>query len=74
MSFSLLPGQGIPHCVSLSSNSLYLLTTISHRLVVSTESGAMMSELDETLKKALVCVRRLFNDFTVSLDSARHKL
>ena len=50
----------LPH-----SNSLYLLTTISHRLVVSTESGAMMSELDETLKKALVCVRRLFDTFIV---------
>ena len=51
--------------LSLCSNSLYLLTTISHRLVVSADSGAMMSELDQTLKKALVCVRRLFDSFTV---------
>lgn len=48
------------------SNSLFLLTTISQRLVIAQESGAMMSELDETLKKALVCVRRLFENFTVS--------
>jgi hypothetical protein len=53
-----------------SFNSLYLLTAISHRLVISTESGAMMSELDETLKKALVCVRRLFDAFTVSRKKA----
>ena len=33
----------------------------------------MMSELDETLKKALVCVRRLFDAFTVSLGHAHHK-
>jgi hypothetical protein len=53
-----------------SFNSLYLLTAISHRLVISTESGAMMSELDETLKKALVCVRRLFDTFTASRKKA----
>lgn len=51
--------------LTVYSNSLYLLTTISQRLMVSAESGAMMSELDQTLKKALVCVRRLFDSFTV---------
>lgn len=53
----------------LFSNTLYLLTSISQRLVISSESGAMISELDQTLKKALVCVRRLFDAFIVRLFS-----
>lgn len=47
------------------SNALYLLVTVSQRLMFAQESGSM-SYLDETLKKALVFVKRLFDKFIVS--------
>ena len=39
---------------------------VSQRLLFAEESGAMMSYLDETLQKALLHIRRLFDKFIVS--------
>ena len=53
-------------CVWSPSNALYLLVCVSQRLVDAVESGAAVSYLDETLKNALICIRRLFDKFIVS--------
>ncbi len=50
------------------SNVLYLLVSVSQRLMFAQESGSM-SYLDETLKKALVFIKRLFDKFKVSGSS-----
>lgn len=47
------------------SNALYLLVSVSQRLMFAQESGGL-SYLDETLKKALIFIRRLFDKFIVS--------
>ena len=54
----------------LPSNALYLLVSVSQRLTFAIESAAM-SYLDETLKKALVFVKRLFDKFIVSMREGR---
>ena len=52
----------------LCSNALYLLVLVSQRLMFAMESGgAVMSHLDETLKKALICIKRLFDKLIVSV-------
>ena len=48
------------------SNALYLLVFVSQRLLFAVESGGTVSYLDETLKKALLHIRRLFDKFIVS--------
>lgn len=48
------------------SNALYLLVFVSQRLIFAEESGGRLSYLDETLKKALLHIRRLFDKFIVS--------
>lgn len=52
---------------SVCSNALYLLVFVSQRLLFAVESGGTVSYLDETLKKALLHIRRLFDKFIVSL-------
>lgn len=47
------------------SNSLYLLVFVSQRLIFSEESGGTVSYLDETLKKALLHIMRLFDRLIV---------
>ena len=49
----------------LPSNVLYLLVSVSQHLVFAESSGAV-SFLDETLIRALVHIRRLFDKFIVS--------
>lgn len=51
----------------LHSNALYLLVFVSQRLLFAVESGGTLSYLDETLKKALLHIRRLFDKFIVHL-------
>lgn len=48
------------------SNSLYLLVFVSQRLIFAEESGGTLSYLDETLKKALLHIMRLFDKLIVS--------
>ena len=48
------------------SNALYLLVFVSQRLMFAFESGGALSYLDETLKKALLHIRRIFDKFIVS--------
>lgn len=48
------------------SNSLYLLVFVSQRLIFAEESGGSLSYLDETLKKALLHIRYLFDKLIVS--------
>ena len=43
---------------------------VSQRLIFAEESGGRLSYLDETLKKALLHIRRLFDKFIVSFDLA----
>ena len=50
----------------LYSNALYLLVFVSQRLLFAVESGGTVSYLDETLKKALLHIRRLFDKFIVN--------
>lgn len=52
-------------CCYVSSNALYLLVFVSQRLIFAEESGRV-SYLDETLKKALLHIKRLFDKFIVS--------
>ncbi len=52
--------------ISIDSNALYLLVYVSQRLIFAEESGGTLSYLDETLKKALIHIRRLFDKFIVS--------
>ncbi len=53
----------------LYSNALHLLVNVSQRLMFALESGGrVMSYLDETLKKALLYIKRLFDKLIVSLQ------
>ena len=50
------------------SNALHLLVLVSQRLMFAMESGGtVMSYLDETLKRALICIKRLFDKLIVSV-------
>ena len=49
-----------------SSNALYLLVSVSQRLMFTSESGAAISFLDETLRRARIHIKRLFDNFIVS--------
>ena len=48
------------------SNSVFLLFFVTKQVVEATESGKPYSYLIETLKKELVCIKRLFDKFVVS--------
>lgn len=57
-------------CVDLSvtylSNALYLLVSVSQRLMFTSESGGAISYLDETLRRARLHIKRLFDKLIVS--------
>lgn len=48
------------------SNALYLLVSVSQRLMFTSESGGAISYLDETLRRARLHIKRLFDRFIVS--------
>ena len=48
------------------SNSVFLLFFVTRQVMEATESGDSYSYLIETLKKELVCIKRLFDRFVVS--------
>lgn len=48
------------------SNALFLLVYVSQQLMFAVESGTALSYLDETLRKACLHIRRLFDKFIVS--------
>lgn len=47
------------------SNALYLLVSVSQRLMFTSESGGAISYLDETLRRARLHIKRLFDKFIV---------
>ena len=57
-------------CADLSvtylSNALYLLVSVSQRLMFTSESGGAISYLDETLRRARLHIKRLFDKLIVS--------
>ena len=56
----------IDHAVLCCSNALYLLVSVSQRLMFTSESGGAISYLDETLRRARLHIKRLFDRFIVS--------
>lgn len=54
--------------IALFSNSLHLLVAVSQRVLLSQEGGEF-SYLDDCLANSLLVLKRLFDNFVVSLFS-----